>query len=387
MRVMFLSTPVEAHVAPMLSLAWAARAAGHEVVFAGSPNVADVATGAGLCAEVIGDRFHTLDMLRFGLTEGHRPIHLFDKTVENSRGLSIWHIHAAYHLTRHLDFARAWRPDLIVSEQLELTGCVIGAVLGVPAIQHRWGIDALSAVVREMGGGVLGMLCRRLGLDGFPEPAEWLDPTPPKLQVPGIAAAEPLRYLPVNGAGSVPPWLHDRRADKRVCVSLGGVTVQLNGLPLFRTIIDAFDGLDDVEALVTLEPEHAAKLGPLPRNVRVVEPTPLNLFLGTCDAVVHHSGSASLMTATSFGLPQLALPQLVDQFEVADRLRATGAGLVLDEAADQDDVKTVRHALDELLAEPRFTEAAAGLAADMAAAPSPAEVVTRLEALACAPAA
>src|SRR4051812_39968176 len=46
MRVLFLSTPLTSHVFPMITLAWALRSAGHDVLFG--------TTGPGLAAAAAG---------------------------------------------------------------------------------------------------------------------------------------------------------------------------------------------------------------------------------------------------------------------------------------------------------------------------------------------
>ncbi|SDW69887.1 glycosyltransferase [Amycolatopsis xylanica] len=382
MRVMFTSTPFGSHTLPMLPLAHALRAAGHEVIVVGQPDVADTAKAAGLCAAPIGDRFHGEDAVRLTLTDGKRPLQVAGPPSDGPPQVGLWFIHAGYYLTRYLEFARAWRPDLIVSEQVELAGCIIAGVLGVPSVLHRWGVDPLSGPARQIAGSLMHTTCVRLGLDGLPEPTAVLDPCPPPLQVPGIPAGLPIRPVPFNGVGQVPGWRTERRADRRICVSLGGSTLSLNGVPLLRSIVDACGQVDDTEVLVTVAPEFTEELGPVPKSVRVVPPTPLNLFLDTCDAVVHHGGAGSTLTSLYYGLPQLVLPQLPYLHIAAERIAATEAGISVPLAEEQDDPAAVHAALTRLLEDPRHTKAAAGLRDTIAAMPTPAAVVRDLVALA-----
>ena len=386
MRVLMLSTPFPTHFTPLVPLAWALRGAGHEVLVAGQPDVTDAAQAAGLCTVVIGDRFHGLDVLQRHLPEGVRPLELMGPTPpEKMAGATkLWEIHARYLLSQYLEFARSWRPDLIVSEQLEFTGQIIGAVLGVPTVQHRWGVDPLSGPSRASARNFLHGACTRLGLDGLPDPDLLLDPCPPALLYPTAAPGSPIGYVPFNGTGTVPPELRVPAAPgvRRVVVCLGRQTLVLNGTGLFRSIIAAFEGLDDVEAVVTADPAFHAGFGPLPSNVRVVEPVPLNLFLGTAAAVVHHGGANTTLTSCSFGLPQLILPQLVDQFAHGELVAAAGAARVIPEAAGQNDPAAVREALRDLLDDPVYLKSAQELQQDMAAMPSPAAIVEDLERLA-----
>lgn len=383
MRVLMLSTPYPTHFTPLVPLAWALRAAGHEVLVAAQPDVTDAATGAGLSTVDVGDRFHGLELIRSSLVPGLRLLQMTGRMQRSdfNRASPFWGVHARYHLTRYAEVARWWQPDLIVSEQMEFTGAIIAAAMGIPSIRHRWTVDPLSDAGRDNAAEHLDGACRRLGLDGYPDVTMLLDPCPPALQLPDVTLGEPIRYVAYNGAGSMPDWAAERRASRRVCVCLGRQVLTLNGVPLFRSIIDSFDGIADTEAVVTVPEQYHAQLGPVPSSVRVVTPAPLNLVLDSFDAVVHHGGANTAMTATAFGLPQLVLPQLQDQFITADRLAATEAGVVLDTATDQDNPAAIRAALESMLGEPAHRKAAGELADAIAAMPSPATVVAGLERL------
>jgi len=383
MRVLIASTPVTTHFTPMVPLALALRAAGHEVLVLGQPEIADAANGAGLSAIPVGDRFHALELLRGGLPEGVRPIQAGtgDRVAELTSAAQVWRNHASHLLHDYLDVAASWRPDLMVSERMEFTGPVIAAVRGIPVVRHRWGVDPWDGRPLKFAGAFLEPACQRLGLPGYPEDTVLLDPCPPELQVPGAAPGLPIRPTSFNGAGELPDWALEPGSARRVCVCLGRQTLALNGIGLLRAIVAAFDGLSDVEAVITAEPEHQRELGDLPENVRFVDPTPLDLILGSCAAVVHHGGANTNMAATVFGLPQLVLPQIQDQFAAAERVAATGAGLAVETAGRQDDPAVLRENLRALLDDPRHVEAAAGLRLSTTKMPAPAEVVTDLEKL------
>lgn len=355
---------------------------------AAQPDVTDAARMAGIAAVDIGDRFHGLDVLQRHLPPGVRPLELMGPTPpEKMAGTTkLWETHARYLLSSYVEFAREWRPHLVVSEQLELAGPVVGAVLGVPSVQVRWGVDPLSGPSRASARNFLHGVCTRLGLDGLPDPDLLLDPCPPALRHPTAPPGSPLGHVPYNGVGTVPEWLRVPAPERvrRVAVCLGNQTLVLNGSRLFRTIIESFDGLTDVQAVVTAAPEYHEGFGRLPDNVQVIEPVPLNLFLRDCDALVHHGGANTTMTGCHFGLPQVVLPQLVDQFASAELLAAAGAAQVLGEAEPQNDPARIRAAVTEVLSDERYLKSARELGDDMAAMPSPAQVVADLERLAAA---
>jgi glycosyltransferase len=384
-RVLMLTTPVPTHFMPMVPLAWALRAGGHDVLVACQPDVAGAVAGAGLNAVLLGEPFLVDEMLRAKLRDGQRPVAANPRPPAESMGNygRVWIEHTRRLLPEYLDLARSYRPDLLVADQMEYSALIVGGLLGVPAVHHRWGVDPISGQARLLARTELAELCRATGLAALPEPTRLLDPCPPELQLPEAEPGTPIRFVPFNGNGPLPDWLGARspgrpRAAKRVVVSLGSRTLLLNGIPLLRNLLRILGGFPDTEVLVTAERGHRAEIGSLPANTRVVDPVPLTLLLGDCDAVVHHGGAGTAMTATAHGLPQLVLPQLADQFAIGDRLAASGAGISLDDAAAQDDPRRLREALDAVVRDPSLARAAEGLRQSVAAMPSPAQVAADL---------
>ncbi|MDX3229772.1 nucleotide disphospho-sugar-binding domain-containing protein [Streptomyces sp. ME19-01-6] len=383
MRVLMTTTPSPSHLAPMIPLAWALLAAGHEVLVMGQPDIQKTAHSAGLSSVSVGAPYYGNDSVLPYLPPGIRPLQALGRNNKEvlPGAAKVYATHARYLVRAYLDVAREWRPDLVVGEQFDYTSLMIGGALGVPAVHHRWGVDPLTGPARPIAAIFLDGLCRRLGMDGLPEPHAILDPCPPTLQDPDAAPGTPIRFVPFNGVGTRPAWVTERRAARRVCVTLGRQTLVTNGLPLLRHVLEAFEDGTDVEAVVTVDPRFRDQVGAVPSAVRVVDPTPLNLFLHTCDAVVHHGGCGSALTATAAGLPQLVLPQLLDQFTVGDALAAAGAGISLDTAAAQDDPERVRAAVTALLTGDAHRRAAAELADEVRNMPSPAQVAADLEQL------
>jgi UDP:flavonoid glycosyltransferase YjiC (YdhE family) len=369
MRALLLSTPFVSHVAPLIPLAWALRAAGHEVIVAGQPDVADGVRAAGLCGAPIGERYGGTEMMALHLPPDTRPLQVMGPGTAETAALEAraWRRHAEFMLPPYLEFARSWRPDLIISEQLEFAGVQIGERLGVPVVRHRWFADPYGE-----------------HLAGLPEPDLTLDPCP--CPAPGDSSAasrvQAIRPVPWNGTGPPPAGLEPTTTrDHRVCVSLGNQTLALNGMPLLRGIVAAFSRLPGVEAVVTVDEAYRAGLGPVAGNVTVIPPTPLVHLLDGCDAIVHHAGAGTALTATVAGLPQLVLPQLADQFANAGRLVAAGVAVSVATAEEQDDPAVLADRLRDLLDEPAAAAAAARLADAVRTMPSPIETTRRLERL------
>ncbi|MEU2793385.1 nucleotide disphospho-sugar-binding domain-containing protein [Streptomyces sp. NPDC007100] len=387
MRVLILSSPESTHFTCMVPLAWALRGAGHEVLVAGQPDIVPAARSAGLNTVTVGREFHGKDLLTPPLPPGKRPIEVVGPLTPEMTliGSRVWVLHSRYLAPRYLEVARQFRPDLVVSEIFDWAACLVGGALKIPVVSHRWGVDPMSHLMRATAEDLLRGAAERLGIEGgLPSPDVLLDPAPPELLVPGAPAGTPIRHVPFNGTGPVPGWLRQRGERPRVCVSMGRQTIALGGLAMFRGIIEAFGALPETEAVMTVQEEFLDDLGTVPANVTLVPPTPLSGFLHTCDAVVSHGGANTLLTVAGAGVPQLVMPQLVDQFQGGDLLAAAGAGLALGTAGAQNDPAQVAAAVGALLAEERFTKGARDLAGSMAAMPSPAAVVRDLENLRCA---
>lgn len=385
MRVLAISTPSTTHFMPAIPLVWALRAAGHDVVFAGQPDVVGMARGAGLPTVTIGSLFDAYEFLS-DLPEGKRPLEAGLGQLPDDRAPMAavsWIMHAKYLAEPYRDFAALWKPDLILTDPLEYGAILAGAALGVPTVQHRWGLEALSSAGLALARVMLRGRALRMGLpDGFPEPATVLDPLPPSLAIPQVPAGMPIRPVPYNGGGVAAPRVPERSARRRVCVTFGTATVRLNGLPLVRAVVDAFAGIEDAEAVVTLEAAQREALGPVAGNIRLIDPTPINTFADGCDLIVHHGGTRTAITGVAAGLPHLLLPQIMDQTPRSRRLEEAGAGIALYDAQSQNDPAAIRGALLALLEEPGYRETAAKLRAEAEAMPSPAEVAVELEKLA-----
>jgi UDP:flavonoid glycosyltransferase YjiC (YdhE family) len=83
---------------------------------------------------------------------------------------------------------------------------------------------------------------------------------------------------------------------------------------------------------------------------------------------VSHAGAGAVFGACTHGVPQLVLPQGVDQFGNAEACRRAGAALVLEPVAVTADA--VADAAARLLTEPAFAAAAAVLRDEVAAMPT-----------------
>ncbi len=129
-------------------------------------------------------------------------------------------------------------------------------------------------------------------------------------------------------------------------VLVGLSTSRQGQVPLLRRIASAL-GAMPVRAVLTtglgVEPEDV----PAPANVQVVRSAPHSQVLPHAAAVVTHAGHGTVVKALAAGVPLVCLPMGRDQLEVAARVRAAGAGVVLPPRAREPRIAAaVRDVLD-----------------------------------------
>ncbi|HET6858187.1 MAG TPA: activator-dependent family glycosyltransferase [Streptomyces sp.] len=416
MRILFTVFPGPSHLPPVVPLAWALQAAGHEVLLASHPGMAERITRAGLSAVALGEpedlaasvRACAADSRLDGIT---RPLGL--EPDEESRHIWIRNYllssFSHYYLTEETDavqrpmvdelvaFARDWKPDLIIWDPLFYPAPVAARVCGAAHARLLWGLDhigwaraRLAESAAEPGADVPDVMAElmqpvldRFGLDFSEETllGQWsIDPVLPALRLPVDLPYVPVQQVPYNGAQIMPDWLRAAPERPRICLTLGMSEGRpdAEGKDLVRGLFEAVADLD-VEVIVTLSDGQRAAAGVIPRQVRVVDYVPFSQLLPTCSAIIHHGGGGTFAVAVAHRVPQLIAPREVDDVAIASLVAASGAGLILDK--EKVSAGTLREQLVRVLEEPSFKEGAGELQAQMLASPSPNDVVSQLEKL------
>lgn len=384
MRVLFTAWAWPSHVYAMVPLAWAFRAAGHDVRVATPPGVADVTLSAGLTPVRVGRDVDAVETVR-GFMLGPSAMHGARRSdgggtggQEPSRALGMFTMLADAMADDLVAFSREWRPDLVVHEPTAWAGALVAADLGVPVVRHAYGPD-LTALSGASAAEALGPVAERLGLEAVdPLAPPALDPCPGPLRKGLPGERWPIRYVPYNGSysgSSGPPG--GRRP--RVCVTWGTTIAKLGREHVMAGRVAKALADHDVEVVVAVPTRrHLEAVEPLPENARILESPPLDLLFSTCDLVVHHGGAGSILTGLTHGLPQVAFPQIPDHLGHASRLADSGAGLMLDPEKGFE-ASAVRAAVDLLLSSPGHREAADRMRVEMEQAPTPARAVVSLE--------
>jgi L-2-deoxyfucosyltransferase len=272
MRVLFATFASKSHMFAYVPMAWALRAAGHEVCVASQPDLVDDITRTGLTAVPVG--------YPLNLEAELREMDEVRDEVESSQGYEVewaswvdvldigeWrperftaeHVQAV--LTAHtslifqyfslqttmddlVGFARAWRPDLVIWDTMTFAGPVAAMACGAAHARLLFGLD----LVGRMRQAYLGLLAGRPA-DARDDPMEeWLapaldrygcefseeavvgqwtiDPVPASLRLPVGLLTVPVRYIPYNGPATIRPQRLGREAVARDDPRPGAAPVQ-----------------------------------------------------------------------------------------------------------------------------------------------------------------
>jgi UDP:flavonoid glycosyltransferase YjiC (YdhE family) len=385
MRVLVTTPGLVGHIHPMVPLARALDARGHDVLWATPADGVRRVERTGLRAVPAGPAGLTRPdeaRRRYPEIDALAPLEVGDVMFGKLFGAMA----APAILEQLAPLAQEWRPDLVVTDAGEFAGHIVAAELGIPSVTKGFGPLLPERRVAAAGDEV-AHLWRSRGLDPRPHGGAYehlyLDIYPPGLQPPEAAHVPRRRLLrPVTydgelEASGVLPLPGARLDAPLVYVTMGTVW---NSSEPFLVALAALDGLD-VRTLVTVGP-HAdpATVGAQPAHVRVESYVPQTLVLPHCDVVVSHAGSGTVLASLALGLPQLCLPQGADQFLNAAAVASAGAAISL--MPGQAGVDAIHDAVARLLAEQSFRDAAARVSASIAEMPSPADVAALLETVA-----
>jgi UDP:flavonoid glycosyltransferase YjiC (YdhE family) len=379
-KIMFASLGAYGHLYPMMPLALAFADAGHEAVIASGPPF--------------------LGRLPLPTVPGYPPDLELDWAIEEARrrhpelhgqdfSMAMFaDVTAEAVAPTMIEQCERLRPDLVIYEAMNTGGGVAASVLGIPAAAY--GIGLVSFIYGSLHGATVGYQ-RNIWLERDRTPPEGngllaaalINPSPPTLRQQGEdgTVTIPIRSVAYNeSSAEVPPWLTSGRTRPRVYLTLG--TVAFGAVEVLSRAVAEIAALD-VDVLVTVGPEgEPAALGELPDNVYVERFVAQSAVLPLVDLIVHHGGTGTVLSALEVGLPQLLLPQGADQFINAEILTTSGAARALPNDAQQPGA--IGEAVQALLGDAPERRAAVRLHNEIAAMPSPADVVPALVKLASA---
>lgn len=167
-------------------------------------------------------------------------------------------------------------------------------------------------------------------------------------------------------------------ADERPLVLVGFSTTFQNHAAIVQRVMDALGRLP-VRGIVTLGSSLRAEELSAPGNVEVIRHARHDALMREAAVVVTHGGHGTVARALAHKRPLLVIPHGRDQNDNAIRVAWRGAGLTLMPDAGTDDIQA---ALERLLDEPSFAQAAATLGEAVARETEQSPIVAVLERLA-----
>ncbi|HET7488910.1 MAG TPA: glycosyltransferase [Acidimicrobiales bacterium] len=385
MRVLFTCAAELGHFLPLLPVARATVAAGHDVAFAVPQSFRERVETEGFPSLLAG-----LDRRQIAGELDARFPEWATVPLEDRLRFALANVGArivAPVMLDHLEAAvDASHADLLVHGPAVFAGPLAAALAGIPAANHSWGplldLDDLAAAAEAAA-----PLWHGRGLDPPPLAGMfgslYLDICPPSLQTSDIASvpvAHPLRPTAADaiGGSGLPAWVEALPPAPTVLVTLGTFCNRFTHL--FATVLEGLADLP-VNVIVTVgHDQDPAALGPQPDHVHVASYLPTSLVLRHCRLAVTHGGSGTMLAAVGRGVPLLILPQGHDHARNAMLCEARGVARSLPPEALS--AAAVRARTVAMLDDPRYAAAAGAVRDEVSAMPGPEDAVALLERLA-----
>ncbi len=390
MRVLFTLLPATGSLQPLVPVAHALAAAGHEVAFCSAPRFRPDVAATGFLSFPAGLDWHCSDPRYIDILCAAAGV-TFPSLPGNARFTWVTNelfIGAA--AQRMVDdvvrIARHWGADLVVRESLEFSGAAAAEVLDLPHASVAAAADSALDLRMHLAP-ALARLRAQVGLPADPGvampyrylhlcfmPRRW---DRPEAQFPSTARF--LRHTNTPRPGEQLPAWFDALPDRpHVLVSLGTVFHRTPGL--YETILEALRE-EPVNLLVAVgRDQDPARFGPQPAHIRIERYLPQSLLLLDCALFVTHGGFNSVKEALSLGVPLVVIPIAGDQPYSAERCAALGVGQAV--GPEERTADRIRAAVRAVLTDPCYQAQAEAMRREMLALPGIERAVEWLEELA-----
>jgi UDP:flavonoid glycosyltransferase YjiC (YdhE family) len=374
MRILCTFVGGHGHLTPLLPLALAAQAAGHEVLIAGSGGLVPAIEAAGFRGFATSPPRHHDGTAADGTAT---PLEVTDARAAEVEFAANFASRGARRMAAAVsDLLEEHRPDLVLRDETDLGSTVAAELHDVPVATHL--VLASGLLVRpELVAPELDAVRAEHGLAPDPDLTRLtsglvLSDFPPSFRSPDA----PLTVHPLHYRSATQQ--RGRRTTSRptVYATLGTIFNKTSG-DLFERLAAGLGGLDaDVVVTIGRELDPAA-FGPQPAHVRIERFVPQAEVLAGADLVVSHGGSGSLMAALAHGLPSVLLPLGADQPHNALRAGELGVATTLDAATASP--AEIRDAARAALGDDTMAERCREVADELASLPPVGAAVTALE--------
>ncbi|MDH6136146.1 UDP:flavonoid glycosyltransferase YjiC (YdhE family) [Kitasatospora sp. MAA4] len=371
MRILFTFIGGSGHFRPLIPVARAAQAAGHTVAVAGAGGRGPEIAAAGFTAFATSEPRIRQEAADPRTVEAPDPEAEVRQLAEGfaRRG-------ARRQAAAVLELAQAWKPDVLVRDEVDFGTAIAAESLGLPCATVLV-LAAGGFLRKEVVAEPLHELRSAYGLPPDPELAMLdrhlvLSPFPPSFRDPRFPL--PAHTFSFRPTAAVPADTTPRTPTVYFTLGTANTTTDL-----FSRVLAGLQELP-VKVVVTVgEKVDPAELGPLPEHVRVEQFVPQELLLPQCDLVVSHGGSGTLMGALAHGLPSVLFPLGADQPYNARRCVELGTARVLDPmTATSEEVRTT---VSAVLADGAYRRAAERVREEINALPGAEQTIPLLEGL------
>jgi UDP:flavonoid glycosyltransferase YjiC (YdhE family) len=339
-RVLVSSIPGLGHLHPVLPVALAAAAAGHDVRVATGANRLEWVERCGATGVAAGLPHDELVSSALALPAPERARRMFTTVAVPPMAQDL------------LDVVDRWAPDVLLHEEGEYAAPLVAELTGPPSVTHSWPSPARPDAGRRLLDEALRDVWDAAGAEGGVRQVgdEYLDSCPPLLQGDGLAAVDapitPVRPTGFDGPVPRPAWLASLPRPA-VYVTLG-TEPSFSRPELLQRLVDAAAAA--VPGVVVSTGPHLPEVVRSPHSgVHAVQYLPQSLVLPAVDAVVCHGGAGTTAGALLHGLAVLVVPgPAPSQQAAAARVDAAGLGqhLPWEDAEPGALVAAVRRLLD-----------------------------------------
>jgi UDP:flavonoid glycosyltransferase YjiC (YdhE family) len=391
MRALFTVQPAIGHLHPLVPVARALESAGHDVAFCSSPSFRAQVERFGFDYFDAGLDWTASDRATWGSFPPMPPPP--DPSFPEFVVTVFADITTRAMVPDVLAIAQEWRPDVIVREVMEWSGCLVGELLDIP--HASIGGNAYSGVdspeISYFPGNrffAAAPYARHRNEFGLPPDAELRDPfrhlhlcfMPQRWDRPGLAAPANTHYLRHENVepadATLPSWAAEFDDRPTVYAALGTIAHAMPGI--FELILEGLR--DDAVNLVMAVGQDPAAFGPQPPNVHLEPWIPQTQLLPLCDVFISHGGFNSVKESLGRGVPLVVLPIMSDEPYSAERCQVLGVGRSVDASGRTADA--IRDAVREVLDDPSYRERARAFGEEMLALPGPEHAVELLTNLA-----
>jgi MGT family glycosyltransferase len=415
MKILIASIPAPGHLNPLLSIASLLVESGHEVAV-------QVNEGLRPAVEAAGHRF-LLEIPNAQTSPGYY-LDNYPERMQKSPGMEMTGYDLVHFFARNIATQSAslkmalydFQADLILGDSIYwgTLPMLVGPRDKRPAIAH------LGVSVVNIGSGknipmrpgetpeqrdaelqlrerfmlqpaqqAVNAALASLGCPALPCPMlEAMTALPDLYLHPGIESFEypdsnsKVRYigaLPTPAGQPTLPewWQHLDRSKRFVLVTQGTIANRDFGQVIAPALV-ALGGREDVTIIVTTggQPVESIPVA-IPSNARIAPFLPYAQIMPEINLLITNGGYGTVNMAISHGIPVISAGLTEDKEEVSAHVQWSGAGIDL--RANQATPEAIKHAVEEIYAQPRYRERAEQLSLEFASHDVKAELLSLIE--------